>query len=115
MAVFGEKLIMKFNSIIWSKEKPEKIIGTKVRLGEFDGLGQNPPELLVGNIKSYENDKYYIDFDEPAIIDGIKENYATVTARHLGHPVSRISKRGILAVGGKLESGKGFISLIAKK
>jgi len=115
MALFGEKLITKFNSNLWSKEKPEKIIGTKVRLGEFDGLGPNPPEMLVGNINSFEKDKYHIDFDEPAIIDGIKENYATVSARHSGHPVSRISKRGILAVGGKFESGKGFISLIAKK
>ena len=115
MAVFGEKLVMKFNAIIWSKEKPEKIIGLKVRLGEIDGLGPNPPEVLVGNIKSFEKEVYHIVFDEPATIDGVKETYATVSARHLGHPVSRISKRGILAVGGKLESGKGFISLIAKK
>ena len=114
-AIFGEKIMMKFNAIFWSKEKPDKIIGLRVRLAEFDGLGPNPPELLRGSIIEYIDGRYRINLDEPTTIDGKNENYAIVSAKHGGYPVSRISKRGILAVGGKFESGRGFISLIAKR
>ena len=115
LAIFGEKLIIKFNEVIWSKEKPDKIIGVKVRLRDFDGLGKNPPDELTGVIADFSHGGYRIQFEKPFIFDGNEENYAIVSARHVGFPVSRISKRRILAVGGKLESGRGFISLIAKK
>ncbi len=87
----------------------------RVRLAQFDGLGPNPPEELSGSINDFKEGVYRINFDEPIVLDGKKENYVSVSARHGGYPVSRISKRGILAVGGSFESGRGFISLIAKK
>jgi hypothetical protein len=111
---FGEKAYMKFNKTVWSKEKPHRINGCRVRIGGFDNLGPNPPEQLMGVISYYSGNQYGIDFEEPFIRDNIRENYAIITARHAGYPISRMSTRGILGVNGVLESGHGFIGLVAK-
>ncbi len=115
LAIFGKKLLMKLNEILWPDEKPDKIMGLRVRLGEFDGLGQDPPDELTGFISDFSDGTYQIQFEKPFLFDGNEENYAIVRARHLGFQVSRIRKRGILAVDGKFESGRDFISLIARK
>ena len=114
LALFGEKAYMKINEAIWSKEKPERINGSRVKLGGFDNLGPNPPKQLQGVISYGSNNWYRIDFDEPFMRNGVWENYAMISARHEGHPVSRMSKRGILGVNGSFESGHGFIGLVAK-
>ena len=101
--------------MIWSKEKPEKVIGIEVRLGEFDGLGPNPPKQLIGIVSDYSEGLYRIKLESPFTSqDGHTETYAKVSARHDGFPISRISKRGILGVNGSFESGNGFIALLAK-
>jgi hypothetical protein len=114
LAIFGERIYTKIIETLWSKENPDKINGTKVKLGEFDNLGPNPPKQLVGVITHCSDNKYRVDFVEPLMRDGVMENYATITARHAGHPISRMSKRGILAVCGSFESGHGFIALVAR-
>jgi hypothetical protein len=114
LALFGEKAYMKINETIWSKENPERINGGRVKLGGFDNLGPNPPKQLQGFISYCSNNWYRIDFNEPFMLNGTRENYAMITARHRGYPVSRISKRGILGVNGSFESGHDFIGLIGK-
>ncbi len=114
LVLFGEKLFMKANELLWGREKPEKINGIKVRLGEFDWLGPVVPDQLIGTISDLSDNRYRIDFDEPLILHGKKVRYAIVVARHTGYPVSRMSRRGILAVSGEFESGEAFIALIAK-
>jgi hypothetical protein len=114
LAVFGKKAYMKINETIWSKEKPERVNGSKVRLGGFENVGPNPPKQLLGVISYGSENWYRIDFDEPFMRDGTRENYAMITARHAGYPVSRMSKRGILGVNGAFESGHGFIAIVAK-
>jgi hypothetical protein len=114
LALFGDKAYMKINETIWSKEKPEKISGSKVKLGRFDNLGPNPPKQLLGVISYCSENSYRIDFEEPFMGDGTRERYVVFTARHRGYPVSRMSKRGTLGVNGSFESGHGFIGLVAK-
>ncbi len=112
--LFFDNVFIKVNGIIWSKENPDKINRTKVRLFEFENMDPNPPMELVGTITHFSDNLYRINFDEPFMRDGLKENYATIIARHKGYPISRMSKRGILAVSGKFESGHDFIALVAK-
>jgi len=114
LGLFGEKAYMKLNETIWSREKPEKINRCRVRLGQFDNLGPNPPKQLQGIILFDSDNWYRIDFDKPFIRNGVLENFAMITARHKGYPVSRMSKRGILGVNGYFESGHAFIGLVAK-
>ena len=106
-------LCAKALGLFGAREKPEHIIGTKVRLGEVDGLGPTPPKLPYAVVANYSNDQYRLDFIEPFSFEGKSEKYALVSARHAGYPVSRLSKRSLLAVNGVLESGKGFVALIA--
>jgi hypothetical protein len=105
-------LCAKALGLFGTREKPEHIIGTKVRLGEVDGLGPTPPKLPYAVVSNYSDDKYRLDFIEPFSFEGKLEKYALVSARHVGYPVSRLSKRSPLAVNGVLESGKGFVALI---
>lgn len=115
IAVFGETVMMLLRSIIFAKEMPEKIIGQKVRLRQFEGLGPSPPDTLFGYISNFSEGVYQIDFEEPFYLHNNQpETYAKIRARHGGFPVSRVSKRRILTVGGKFESGTGFIALIRK-
>ncbi len=115
LAIFGEDAYTKINEFIWAEEKPKKINGVRVRLGQFDGLGPNPPEQIIGVITYCTSKQYRIDFDTPFDYDGKKEHYALVSARHMGYPVSRMTKRSILAVVCAFESGLTCIANIAKQ
>jgi hypothetical protein len=114
LAFFGEKAFMRINALIWAEEKPDKINGIRVRLGQFDGIGPNPPKQIYGIISHCANNRYRINFDEPFEYQGKKENYAVLTARHAGYPVSRMGRHSILAVNCEFESGYGCIASIAK-
>ncbi len=96
------------------REHPDRILGARVRLGRIDGVGPTPPAVVEGIVQSFDGRSYRVAFARSVEMAGRTEHYATVSARHVGHPVSAASKHGILAVNGHLESGQGFIALLAR-
>ena len=97
------------------RERPERIVGTKVVLFEFDGLGSEAPAKIEATVKEYLSTRVYIlEFAASHGIVGKNETSAKVSARHAGYPVSSASRRGILAVAGELQSGTPFIAQIQR-
>jgi len=96
------------------KEKPERVIGSRVLLYEFDQLGDKPPSEAQGVIEAYQNESYRIRFDPPLTINERTETSALLTARHARYPVSKVGRFGVLAVAGILESGGAFICNIKR-
>ena len=94
------------------EEEPQRILGSRVVLREIDWVGANPPEKVYGTIESYESGNYKLRFDSPVNIDGQLESFARFSARHAGHPVSKVGRLGLLAVQGAFESGAPFMSSI---
>jgi hypothetical protein len=101
-------------AVFLRREHPDRILAARVRLTEIDGVGPTPPTVVEGIVQSFDGGFYRIAFAESVEIAGRTEHSATVSARHLEYPVSAASGHGILAVNGKLESGQGFIALLAR-
>jgi len=101
-------------AVFREREHPDRILGARVRLTEIDGVGPTPPSVVEGMVQSFDGRSYRVAFAEPVEMLGHTEHYATVCARHVGYPVSATSRRGILAIKDKLESGQGFITLLAR-
>jgi hypothetical protein len=91
-------------------EKPDKILGAHLMVVEPDGLGPTPPNLPEAIAIHYESGTYKLEFIEPFYFEGRIEKFVFIKARHLGYPISRAKKRGLLGVNGTLESGVGFIA-----
>ena len=95
-----------------SKEIPEKILGIHIEIKEPDGLAVNPPAIPEAIVTHYDNEKYKLEFTQPLIINNRTENYVYASARHVGYPIYRVKKSGILGVNTILESGEKFIACI---
>ena len=93
-------------------ENPRKVLGTRIRLSEIDGLGPAPPEV-TGVIESFDGQAYRLRFEHPLSVAGASVSAAAIRARHRGYPVSSAG-RGILAVAGQMESGAQFIGSIKR-
>lgn len=91
-------------------ENPERMIGVQVGFAAIDGLGPTLSSLPKAIIKEYKQDSYRAVFSVPFEIDNFIEHYVDISPRHVGYPISRISKHRSMAVVGKLESGQGFIA-----
>ncbi len=98
-------------AIFGTREKPKKILGATIQIFSPDGLGPEPPELPKGTVQTYENDSYLIEFCEPYEIEGCKEHFVKIQARHVGYPISSMKTWRGIAVNSILESGRGFIAL----
>ncbi len=96
-----------------SREKPDRIKGVTVQFLEADGLGPEPPKLPYAVVSGFEDGRYRLDFIEPFDFEGNSEKFTLVSARHVGHPISRLGRRRLIAVNAFLESGRGFVVLIA--
>jgi hypothetical protein len=99
-----------------AKEKPQKLLAKKVLFFEIDGLGAEPPEFPTAVVSSFSNNSYRVDFTEPLEVEGQIENHATITARHIGYPVSNAptSNTGVLAVNGTLQSNQPFMARVRR-
>ena len=95
-------------------EKPEKVIGIRLKITDPDGLGPTPPNLPEAIAIDYENGKYKLEFIEPLHFENRTEKFAFINARFVGHPISRVKKHGWLGVNGTLESGVGFIANLTR-
>jgi hypothetical protein len=91
-------------------ERPNKILGTRLKITDTDGLGRTPPNLPEAIAIHYENGTYKLEFVETFNFGGRVEKFVYVKARHVGYPISRVKKRGLLAINGTLESGVSFIA-----
>jgi hypothetical protein len=91
-------------------EKPEKVIGTRLKITETDGLGPTRPDLPEAIATYYEKGRYKLEFVEPFRFEGRTETFVFINARHIGYPISRVKRHGWLGVNGTLESGVGFIA-----
>ena len=96
------------------RERPDRIIGQRVRLKEFEEYRPQFPDGVFGTIRQYAQPKYLVEFDAPVGINGFSERYAWIQARHTGYPVSSARTGGFLAVSGEFESGTGFVSLVTR-
>jgi hypothetical protein len=94
-------------------ENPRKVLGARIRLSEFDGLGPEPPNA-TGVIESFDGEEYRLRFEHPVNVAGTNVSGAAIRARHRGYPVSSAGRFGILAVAGRMESGAQFICSIKR-
>jgi hypothetical protein len=95
-------------------EKPQKILGIRLKITEPDGLGPTPPDLPEAIATYYENGRYKLEFVEPFHFEGRTEKFVFINARHIGYPISRVRRHGWLGVNGTLESGAGFIANLTR-
>ena len=67
-------------------------------------------------VRGHVGDAYEVDFLEPVSIDGRISRGASITARHVGYPISRANhhKFDVRAVSGKLDTGQQFTALIRR-
>jgi len=93
------------------RERPERLVGQRVRLVRAEGLGAAPPEIPPLRVDSFTGVDYRLTFDTPYLVDGVREHFVLARSRHHGYPLSG-AKRRHTAVGCTLESGKGFIAEI---
>lgn len=95
-------------------EYPTVVLGRTIQLKQLEGLGNDPPDSLEGDIWHFEDDTYRVLFAQPITINGRTTKGATITARHVGYPISR-AKRLLFrtrAVCGKMDSGQQFTAMI---
>ena len=117
IAVLGSMWIgVRAFGLIRFNEKPDAIIGAKIRLVELDGFGATPPDFAECVIQSYSDHSYRVEFLESLAIDGCTAKGALIAARHVGYPISRAGrwKRRICAVTGELDSGQRFTALVQR-
>ncbi len=96
-------------------EHPDRILGVRVRFSEVDGLTKYTTTLPSAIIRTFENGTYHAEFVEPFEWESTKESFVDLSPRHVGYPISKVRKRGVLAVCGILESGRQFISLLNRE
>lgn len=101
-------------AVISFREKPERLIGKRVLLEEFEAYGPKFPERAFGIVRRYVEPRYLVEFEPPVPVDERPEGHAWIEARHKGWPVSSARRRRILAVTGVFESGTDFIALVEK-
>jgi hypothetical protein len=100
-----------------SEEKSNKVLGKKIIVREMEcapnGLTKIkfPPAIIL----SYENEEYKIMLERKVRLNRRLVQYATISARHVGYPVSSLKKTGLLAVAGRFDSGEDFIACINLK
>lgn len=92
-------------------EHPDRVIGVRVRFAEEDY--KFPVTMPDAVLEEFKDGIYRAVFVEPIVSNFGRIHYADITARHAGHPISRIGKRGVM-INGKLESGEGFISRLIR-
>jgi hypothetical protein len=113
IAIIGVAIIyMATGGRAWfgTHERPEKILGTHLKIIEPDGLGPTPPNLPEAIVIHYDNGIYTLEFVEPFRFEGRVEKLVLISARHVGYLISRVKKYGLLGINGTLESGIGFIA-----
>lgn len=93
-------------------ERPERVADRRIRFSEPNWMGSNPPHIPNAIINSYDGEFYTAQFEEPLHLSGTSIREVQLRARHVGYPLSGVSKRGFLAVTGKLENDVAFLSLI---
>lgn len=90
------------------KEIPDKIIGRKVQLKEFDCGPDKIWEKTIpkATVVSFEGYAYKIEFDSPLEINGKKRTCAYITARFKGYPISNVKQRDLCGVNGTFGLGE---------
>jgi hypothetical protein len=113
IAVIGAVYVGLGSRALWDRrERPARIVGRRVKLGEFEEYGPTFPGTALGVVREYLEPQYLVEFDPTVTVDGHPERHAWIRARHKGWPVSSAGRRRVLAVSGTFESGTGFISLV---
>ena len=102
-------------SLLNRKENPEKVIGKDIILHDFDGLGGTPPDKIDGKIINYENERYKTELKTPLIYENKDMHIIYMTARHVGYPISKISKHGIIAANCSFKAKLDFIANVNLK
>ena len=93
-------------------ERPERIIGKRVVIHEFDGFTEGAGLRLYGKVVGFDGKRYRIDFETSTEEQKWTAKCAFVSHRHTGYPVSSATKTSLLAVGGSTDEGMQFIALI---
>jgi hypothetical protein len=101
-------------ALFGTHERPEKVLGIRLKITEPDGLGSTPPNLPEAIATYYENGRYKLEFVEPFHFEGRTEKFIFINARFVGHPISRVKRHGWLGVNGTLESGVGFMANLTR-
>ena len=92
-------------------EKPDRLLGRRIRFISVDGLGQSP-NFPSGKIEYFADPVYRVILDAPFEHDGKCEHFVDVRPHSKGWPVSGAVKRRT-AITGTLESGQGFWADVA--
>ena len=104
----GARAIFRF------RERPERVIGARLRFHADEGLDPITPGLPVAAVQEYDGQRYRAVFEHPFAYGGQQRRFVQFSARHLGYPVSRVGRRRLLAINGELDGGDRFIGRIIR-
>jgi len=103
-------------ALLGTKERPGRVLGRRVQLASLEsgprGLDPDQPHLPPAIVESFvPKATYLLRFETPVSWLDRAETHATVSARHVGYPVSlaTLPWRRRITVTGQFGSGEGFI------